>query len=132
LSRNHQIPLLQLDALIPLDIFRLPTYLTSGLRFFPTSTLQNWNLQIKNLTKIDETHDLEAGTLQFETDFDFDNSILQPILNFENSVLNLDKQSFQLGDSPTSKSIALLINEILPLNEKQRLVVERVLSSALA
>jgi hypothetical protein len=42
-----------------------------------------------------------------------------------------DRRS-QVGDNPTGMSLALLVNEDIPLNDKQRLVVERVLSGALA
>jgi hypothetical protein len=125
--------LLEPDTLLPLDIFQLPAHSSSGLRYFPATTLQNWNLQIKNVTTLDET-DLDEENLQFDANFNLDDeeSVLRPILNFDTSTPDLPNQRSQLGDNPTSTTITLLVNEHLPLNEKQRLVVERVLSGALS
>jgi hypothetical protein len=41
LSGAAQTPLLQLENLLPLDIFRLSTYPTSGLQFLPPATLEH-------------------------------------------------------------------------------------------
>ena len=136
LSGMAQTPLLQLGILLPLDIFRLGSYPSSSLRFLPLATLQRWESQIKGLVKFDEIEDAAAEEhLTYEIDdFDLDigDGILHPILASPESAPNVADQRSQLGDNPTSASLTLLVNEDIPLNEKQRLVVERVLSGALA
>src|SRR5436190_15678137 len=58
LPKSSHVQHLQSRSLIPLDIFRLPTYATSGLRYFSNTTLQleDWQLHIKGLTKLDDSH----------------------------------------------------------------------------
>jgi hypothetical protein len=127
---------LQLQNLLALDIFRLNTYATSGLRFFPPATLQRWESQIKGLIKSDGTQDVGVEErLAYEIDdFDLDrgDGVLHPILTSPESAPNIADRRSQVGDYPTGSSITLLVNEDVPLNEKQGLVVERVLSGALA
>ena len=45
---------------------------------------------------------------------------------------NLADRRSQVGDNPTGATLTLLVNENIPLNQKQKLVAEKVLSSALA
>ncbi|KAH9203038.1 hypothetical protein DL95DRAFT_180650, partial [Leptodontidium sp. 2 PMI_412] len=127
---------LQLENLLALDIFRLNTYATSGLRFFPLATLQRWKSQIKGLIKFDETEDIGAEErLAYEIDDfgpDIGDGVLHPILSSPESAPNVADRRSQVGDNPTGSSLTLLVNEDVPLNEKQRLVVQRVLSDALA
>ena len=40
--RTNLVQRLQSRSLLPLDIFQLPKFATSSLRFFPNATLQNW------------------------------------------------------------------------------------------
>ncbi|PVH68340.1 hypothetical protein DL98DRAFT_631600, partial [Cadophora sp. DSE1049] len=136
LAGTTQARALQLENVLPLDIFRLNTYATSGLRFFPPATLQRWELQIKGHVKSDETEDTGAEErLTYEMD-DFDpdigDGVLHPILALPESAPNVADRRSQVGDNPTGSSLTLIVNEDVPLNEKQRLVVERVLSGALA
>jgi hypothetical protein len=127
---------LQSENLLLLDIFRLNTYTTSGLRFFPPTTLQRWELQIKGLVKFDKTEDVGAEErLAYKiNDFDLDigDSVLHPILASPESAPNIADRRCQVGDNPTSTSLALLVNKDILLNKKQRLVVKRVLSGTLA
>jgi hypothetical protein len=86
--------------------------------------------------KFDEVEDTAASVyLAYEID-DFDleirDVVLRPILTSPESAPNLAERRAQVGDNPTGKSLALLVSEDIPLNEKQRLVVERVLSGTLA
>jgi len=127
---------LQLESLVPLDIFRLDTYAISGLRFFPPATLQRWESQIKGLIKFHETEDVgvEERLAHEMDDFDLDieDGVLHPILTSPESAPNIADRRSQVGDNPTGSSLTLLVNEDISLNEKQRFVVERVLSGALA
>jgi hypothetical protein len=131
-----QTPVLQLENLLPLDILRLSSYSTSGLRFLPPATLQRWESQIKGLVKFDELEEATAEErLAYEIDdFDLDigDGVLHPILASPESAPNVVDRRSQVGDNPTEASLTSLVNEDIPLNEKQRLVIKRVLSGALA
>jgi len=135
-SRSNQIQRLQARNLLPLDIFRLPTYTTSGLRFFPGATLQQWESQIKGLSKYDDIDDMDPEErIDFEVDnfnVDLGDGALHPALNSIESVPNLAYRRLQVGYSPSCATLTELIKQDLPLNRKQGLIVERVLSGALA
>jgi hypothetical protein len=102
----------------------------------PPATLQRWELQIKGLVKFDETEDIAAQErLAYEIDdfdLDIEDAVLHPILASPESAPNVVDRRSQVGDNPTGTSLALLVSEDVPLNEKKRLVVKRVLSGALA
>ena len=128
---------LGLDSLQPLDISRLPTYATSGLRFVSATTVQHWKSQIKAPVRL-ELEEADAIPTEMQLAFGVDDfnldvgdGILHPLLNIE-GIPNLADRRSQVGDTPTGSSLTQLVNEDLPLNEKQRLVVEKVLSGALA
>ena len=126
---------LELENLQPLDIFRLPTHATSGLKFFPTTTLECWKSHIKGLEKFSSNDNLTTEThLSFELDdfnLDLEDGILHPLLNISKDIPNLPDRRSQVGNNPTGSSLAQLINEDFPLNQKQLLVVEKILSYAL-
>jgi hypothetical protein len=86
--------------------------------------------------KFDEIEDETAEErLVYEIDdFDLDigDGVLRPILASPESAPNVADRRSQVGNNPTGKSLTLLVNQDIPLNEKQRLVAERVLSGALA
>jgi len=136
LSGISRVQFLQSENLLPLDIFRLNTHATSGLRFFPPTTLQHWESRIKCHNKLDEIDDISTEErLAFDVDdFDLDigDGILRPILSSDESVPNLADRRSQVGHNPTGTTLTLLVNEDIPLNRKQQLVVEKVLSAALA
>lgn len=127
---------LSLQNLQPLDIFNPPAYESSGLRFLPPSTLQAWEFQLKCCVNIspEESTDGDAGTFGFALD-DFDiqveDGILHPTLANSDTIPATDDLQSRVGQNPTGASLASLINEEIPLNRKQRMVVERVLSEAL-
>ena len=135
-SRSSQILCLRIQNLLPLDIFRLPTYTTSGLRFIPKATLQQWESRIKGLTKYDDLDDMDPEErIAFEVDnfnVDLGDGALYPALNSIESVPNLAYRRLQVGNNPSGTTLAELVKQDLPLNRKQRLIVERVLSGALA
>jgi hypothetical protein len=135
-SSTSPVQRLQSRSLVPLDIFRLPTFVTSGLRFFPNATLQNWKSQIKGLVTLDELDDAETEErIAFESDdfgLDLGDGALHPTLNSLQGIPNLADLRSQVGDNPSGTTLTTLVSEVLPLNRKQRLVLERVLSAALA
>jgi hypothetical protein len=128
---------LSLQNLQPLDIFNIPAFESSGLRFLPPSTLQAWEFQLKCCINpsSEGSPDGEAGAFGFPLD-DFDihveDGILHPTLANTDTILATEDLQSQVGQNPTGDSLASLVNEVTPLNRKQRMVVERVLSEALA
>src|SRR5439155_1725804 len=75
LPTSSQIQRLRVQNLLPFDIFQSPTYASSGLKFFPSATLQNWQLQIKGLIRLEELDDDPETQehISFEADdFSFD------------------------------------------------------------
>jgi PIF1-like helicase len=131
LSGTDHARLMQPESLLPLDIFQLPTHASSGLKYFPATTLQQWDSQIKKLAKPDDTD--EPVAFDFD-DFNLDlgDGILHPILESTDSISNLADRRLQVGENPTGATLINLISEDIPLNHKQRLVVDRILSHALS
>jgi len=129
LSRKGPVQRLQLENLLPLDIFRLPTYSTSGLRFFPDTTLQLWQSWIKGFTKLNKIDTMKAGEeLAFDVDdfnYNLADNALHPSLTFEDSTPNLVGKRSRVGSNPTGISLTTIITEDIPLNKKQQLVVEK-------
>ena len=107
-----------------------------GVRFLPPSVLQSWEHRLKALasTKEDACTNEETN-LSFQLD-DFDQDIghglLQPMLVDSNVLHALQDPRFQLGEDPTATSLASLVAQDIPLNSKQKLVVEKILAEALA
>jgi hypothetical protein len=87
-SEPTPAPILRPANLLPLDIFLLPSYTTSGLKYLPSSTLQQWEMRIKGLVKFDEIDDLtsEERLAYGIDDFDLDvtDGMLYPTLSLTN------------------------------------------------
>jgi hypothetical protein len=86
--------------------------------------------------KFDEIEDTTAEKrLVYEIDdFDLDigDRVLYPILALPESAPNMADRQSQVSNSPTSTSLILLVNEDIPLNKKQYLMIEKVLLGTLA
>ncbi|KAI7970124.1 hypothetical protein EIK77_000334 [Talaromyces pinophilus] len=126
-----------LQNLQPLDILRTPAYATAGLRFTPPSTLQAWESRLKGFANLDheESMDREVATSSSALDnFDaqIEDSILQPMLASSEMIPAVDDRRSRVGDNPTGASLTSLVIEVIPLNRKQRMIVERILSEALS
>lgn len=135
-SEPAPAPILYPANLVPLDIFLLPSYATSGLKYLPSSTLQQWEMRIKGLVKFDEIDDLttEERLTYGIDDFDLDatDGMLYPTLGVADQPPDPTNRRSEVGDHPTGHSLTALVKKDLPLNEEQEIVVERILSSALA
>jgi hypothetical protein len=131
LSAISPAPVLQSQSFVPLDIFQHPSHSSSGLQYFPPTTLQQWQLQIKSIAKLDDPGEGPALDLD---DFNVDSGdgILHPTLASVDSIPNLADRRLQVGDSPTAATLIDLLFDVIPLNTKQRLIVERVLSDAIS
>ncbi|KAJ5761308.1 hypothetical protein N7520_008464 [Penicillium odoratum] len=124
-----------LQNLLPLNLFDITVSGTSGLSFFSSSTLQQWESRLKELAKLGElapVHNDAIGSAYDIDDFtlNVNDGILEPTLNEPIAIpILLDQRS--VVDTSNPASLTLLVSEFIPLNTKQRLVVEKVLSGAL-
>ncbi|OKO94694.1 ATP-dependent DNA helicase pfh1 [Penicillium subrubescens] len=127
---------LDLQNLQPLDIPRTLAYETSGLQFVPPSTLQEWESRLKGFANLDreDTTEREVATSSLTLD-DFDvqveDNIFQPALTSFDMFPDIDDHQSRVGENPTGASLTSLVIEVIPLNQKQHLIVESVLSEAL-
>ena len=98
--------------------------------------MQQWESRIKGLTKYDDLDNMDPEErIAFEVDnfnVNLGDGALYPVLNSIESVPNLAYRRLQVGNNPSGTTLAELVKQDLPLNRKQKLIVERVLSGALA
>lgn len=128
---------LHLQNLRPIHISNSALYQSSGLSFFPTSTLDEWQVHIKNMTKLtDQDPNVEISIIAFLDldDFNMDliDNVLLPVLTGSDALPDLPHLRSRVGQNPTGVLITSLVRELIPLNEKQRIVVEKVLSEILS
>ena len=137
-STSNTFQPLKLQNISPINICGNPGHATSGLKFLPGIALEQWESRIKSLTVHNDVDDIETEESITEIDdFDLDlgDSVLRPTLTIEEIIpsLNLADLRSRLDiDNFSGSTLTELVIEILPLNQKQRLVVEKVLSEALA
>lgn len=111
-------------------------YESSGLQLVPLPTLQEWQIQLKRVTTL-ETQDPYAGSstndVSYLDDFNLDitNGFLVPLLTDSDISSSTLQRDSRVGENPTGASLTLLVCETVPLNGKQRLVVQKILSQAL-
>ncbi|KAL6405631.1 hypothetical protein AUP68_11392, partial [Ilyonectria robusta] len=128
---------LLMQNLRPLIISNTPAYESSSLRFLPSSTLHGWESRLKSLAKFGEkgitTPAATGSGFEFD-DFNLEigNGIIHPVLTGLDMIPAVADRQCRVGEKPTGASLASILSEHVPLNRKQRLVVERVLSEALA
>jgi hypothetical protein len=127
---------LQPQNLRPLHISNRMLYEPSGLRFVPPSTLQEWKERPKNITTTADPNSsatMPTPTVPDLDDFNVDivDDVLVPVLTYSDPLPGLLEQRSRVGPNPTGASLTSLVRETIPLNEKQRLVVEKVLSNVL-
>ena len=121
---------LPLSNLMPVDGSALEA---SGLRFFPPSALESWQSRLKRFRKSED--DSTGLDLDFEADdsnVEAGGAVLQPVLTTFDDAPAMEAYRSLVGQNPTGASLTSLVHEKIPLNRKQRLVVEKVLSAALA
>ncbi|KAJ5318263.1 hypothetical protein N7476_004683 [Penicillium atrosanguineum] len=127
---------LQPQNLRPLHIPDSTLYESSGLSFFPASTLQEWKDHIKNITNLTDQDlytETSATTVPDLHDFnlEFVDDVLVPVLTDSAPLPDLLQYRLRVDQNPTVAAITSLVCEMVPLNEKQRIVVEKVLAKAL-
>jgi hypothetical protein len=128
---------LQFDNFGPIPISNSTLYESTRLQFFPLFTLQEWKTRLQNITKAvnqDTQPGMPTTTASDLDDFNLGmaDDVLVPILTEPDLSLDLQHRRSEIGQNPTGASLTSLVRDIIPLNEKQRLVVERVISNLLA
>jgi hypothetical protein len=111
-------------------------YEASGLRFVPPFTLQEWKERLENITMLTDpssSANMPTSTLSDLDDFNLDivDGVLVPVLTYSDPLPDLPERRSRVGQNPTGASLTLLVRETVPLNEKQHIVVEKVLSDVL-
>lgn len=109
---------------------------SSGLSWFPASALQGWRDHIKNITKLTDRDPYAETSATTEPDHDdfnleFVDDVLVSTLTDSAPLPDLQQYRLRVDENPTGASITSLVCEMVPLNEKQRIVVEKVLAEAL-
>jgi hypothetical protein len=127
---------LQPQNLRPVHISNNMLFETSGLRFVPPPTLQEWKSRLKNITMLTDPNisaNVSTPLVSDLDDFNFDiiGDVLVPMLTYSDPLPGLLERRSRVGQSPTGASLTFLVRETIPLNEKQRIVVEKVLSDVL-
>ncbi|KAJ5198759.1 uncharacterized protein N7498_007876 [Penicillium cinerascens] len=127
---------LQLQNLRPLHISDSTLYQSSGLSFFPVSTLNEWQDQIKNFTRLTTQDPNTASSTSAVPDLDDSNidlidNVLLPVLAGSDALPDLLHLRSRVGQNLTGFSVTSLVRELIPLNEKQCIVVEKVLTEIL-
>jgi len=133
LSKSNQIQLHPRNF-SPLDILQ---HISSGLQYVPGATLEQWKLQIKGIMTPGDVDDMEleeehSALETSDLDVDSHGGTLYPTLNSLQDTPNLADLRSQVGDNPSGASLTELVKTDIPLNKKQGLIVEKVLSGALA
>ena len=107
---------------------------SSGFRVFPFFTLNNWMDRLRRFKK-DQNDDVGPTVDPLSSDFDGldedDENFLEPTVIDSGLDLTIADYRSQLGENPSGASLTDLVCKIIPLNKKQRLVVEQILSEAL-
>lgn len=121
---------------LPLNLYDSPAYSASGLSFFSPSTLQQWESRLKEFAKFGEHGDVYHSVVGEAYDLDgfsldIGDAILEPMLDEPEVIPTLANQQSYVEDSSSPTSLTLLVSESIPLNTKQRLIVEKVLGEAL-
>ena len=108
----------------------------SGLQFLPQTTLQSWQTGLKEITTtVDHGAHIPTSTAQIPDFDDFNintiDNVLAPVLIDSEPVSELEQRRSRVGQAPTGTLLAHLVSEVISLNEKQHVVVTKVLSDAL-
>lgn len=98
--------------------------------------MKDWELHLKDYSKAtdDEValHSSSHASISSDNcDLAIGDGVLQPMLNTVN-MSSFDDRRLRIGHDPTGNSLTSLVEKQIPLNIKQRMVVEKVLSEALS
>lgn len=127
---------LHLQTIRQLEIHDSITVGTSGLQFTLSSTLVDWEMSFKDLTiSVDQnrTSDDLSNSAFYLDNFNIDtmDGMFHPTFRNTLSVTSLAEPPSDLCDKPTSASLMNVLHDKILLNDKQRIVAEKILSEAL-
>jgi hypothetical protein len=143
---SGEFHILEPRSLLPVDVTSHSTHSNSGLRLVPDAMIKKWNSFIKFFSKGDDSEEpnsLHAASDDFDIDADFNvdahgveipswpNGLVPTLSNLESS-LNVEETRALLGDHPSASLLTNVVKQALPLNKKQTMILEQVLSVALA
>lgn len=137
LAANAFHPLsLQPQYFRPIEISNNILYASSGLQLVPLSTLQEWQMRLKCVTTLEGQEPFAGPSTNNVSDLDDFNlditdGFLVPLLIDSDISFGTLQRDSRVGETPTGASLTLLVCETVPLNEKQRIIVRRILSEAL-
>jgi hypothetical protein len=100
-------------------------------------TLQEWKTRLHNLTKPRDPNEQSDEAIALNSDlddfnFELTDEVLVPMLTHSGPSDDLQDHYVDISQSPTGTSITSIICDTVPLNGKQRLVVEKVMTDLLA
>lgn len=126
----------QFDRFASIQASNAVLYESTGLQLLSSLTLQEWKSRMDNLTMPIDPDKHAEDTIAFSTDLDDFNveltdEFLVPILTHSASFDGLEDRQVDISQSPTGASITSIVCNTVPLNEKQRLVVENVMTDLL-
>lgn len=109
---------------------------STGFQLLPSFTLDEWKTRLQNIAKTaDQDMHAETSTAPASDLDDFnvelEDEVLVPMLTDPDLSADLQHRRAELGQNPTATSITSLVCNDIPLNGKQCLVVEKVMSDLL-
>jgi PIF1-like helicase len=137
---SGEFHILEPRSLLPVDVTSNSTHTNSGLRLVPDSVIQKWNVFIKSSSTEDGLDDAEGMSSLHGTSDDFNVDAddiempngLVPALSTLETAVNIEDARALLGDHPSASALTNIVKQALPLNKKQTMILEHVLSVALA
>ncbi|KAJ5556021.1 hypothetical protein N7513_003663 [Penicillium frequentans] len=125
------------DNFGPIQISSSTLWESTSLQLLPAFTLQELKTRLQDIAKAADHNtqpDMPTATASDLDDFNLGmaDDVLVPMLTETDLSLDLEHRRSEIGQNPSGASLTSLVRDIIPLNEKQRLVVERVMSNLLA
>ena len=105
----------------------------AGLKFAPAILLQSWEACLRDINA-QADQDNTIGPAPDLDDFNdkITDGILLPLLVEPEAIPDVEERGSRVGVAPTGASLSSLVSEIIPLNRKQAIVVQRIISEALS
>ena len=129
---------LQDHNLSPLNILEQVSSESSGLRFVPDDTLQDWQSELKRTRGMNNADNADDTVTDLFNDFmdsaisDGNDDGLIPTLMPDDDIENLRQSRLFIEENPSASAVLDLVCQKLPLNRKQRLVAEKIISEAIS
>jgi hypothetical protein len=117
----------------PLDIASNVLCKAAGLKFVPATLLQSWETCLRDINaQADQDNTIGSAPDLDDFNANITDGILLPLLVVPEAIPDVEERRSRVGDAPTGASLSSLVSEIIPLNRKQAMVVQRILSEALS